>query len=160
MSDNDSRRAIAQQSPEAKERLRELRRKIEKLMNLYLGVRVRVVHKTLSFFYFILFYLFIYYYYRSVWFFESVSDLRFNFCTAPTSELWFPSVHWPQLHRSASAAMRYCRHRSVGSASVGLCTLLTTIGSLQLEVDEINLGGDGKMTTLSWRVCTRLTVMT
>ena len=54
MSDNDSRRAIVQQSPKAKERLRELRRKTEKIMNLYLGVRVRVTHKTslFSFFFF------------------------------------------------------------------------------------------------------------
>ena len=52
MSDNDSGRVIAQQSPKAKERLRELRRKTEKITNLYLGVRVKVVHKTLPFSFF------------------------------------------------------------------------------------------------------------
>ena len=46
MANNDSRRVITQQSPEAKERLRGLRRKTEKITNLYLGVRVRVTHKT------------------------------------------------------------------------------------------------------------------
>ena len=104
MSDNNSRRAIAQQSPEAKERLRELRRKTEKITNLYLGVRVRVVHKTLPFFFF---------FYRLVRFFESVLDLRSDFCTTPASELGFPSVHQPQLHRLAPAAVRYCRRQSV-----------------------------------------------
>ena len=116
MSDSDSRRAIAQQNPKAKERLRELRRKTEKITNLYLGVRVKVVHKTSSFSFFILFY-------RSVRFFESVSDLRFDFCTALASKLGFPSVHRPQLHRLAPAVVRYCWRRLVRSAPVDLCTL-------------------------------------
>ena len=78
MSDNDSGRVIAQQSPKAKERLRELRRKTEKITNLYLGVRVKVVHKTSPFSFF---------FYQSVRFFESILDLCSDFCTALASEL-------------------------------------------------------------------------
>ena len=55
---------------------------------------------------------------------ESVLDLLSDFCTAPASELWFPSVHRTRLYQSASAAVRYCRCRSVGSATVRLCTPL------------------------------------
>ena len=46
MADNDSRRAITQQSPKAKERLRGLRRKTEKITNLYLGVRAREIGRA------------------------------------------------------------------------------------------------------------------
>ena len=53
MADNNLRRVITQQSPEAKERLRGLRRKTEKITNLYLGVRARVVHKGRFFFFFL-----------------------------------------------------------------------------------------------------------
>ena len=37
----------------------------------------------------------------------SVLDLRSDFCTTQASELGFPSVHRPQLHRLALAALLY-----------------------------------------------------
>ena len=73
----------------------------------------------------ILRYIYIYIYDLSVDLVQvSVLDLRSNFCTTQASELGFPSVHQPQLHQSALAALQYHQRQSVGLATVWFCTPL------------------------------------
>ena len=109
MSDNDSRRAIVQQSPKAKERLRELRRKTEKITNLYLGVRVRVTHKTSLF---------------SFFFFSVGSNFWIGFRLAFRLLYCIDVGTGVSLRSPASTPSVGSNGGAVLSAPVGLCTLL------------------------------------